>query len=148
MANPELARQRRAKKPCDGAQGVGHSGLCRSTAQAGVVDPGQAEIPGDANVRDGDAGKARVPRLSRQGLAQDPLDRFLDPAAARKLPWHGTSPGLSGNGEAARSDRPGHLDAFVALDLVADLDVAVVANADAALRACADLGYVVLESAQ
>ena len=136
------------KKPDGGSQCVGNPGRRRLAAEKRVVDAGDAEIARNAYIGDGnaDAGADLSPWRPgpRSGSAESPLrpgDYGETPVA-----WH--IPGLSCDGGAAHSDRSGHLDAFVAFDLVADLDVAVIAHADAALGSGTNLGHVVLESTE
>ena len=92
-----------------------------------------------------DAVQPGIAGLARKSLAQNALNRLFQATAARKLPWHGMT---RRERFRPRSDRSGHLNAFKALDLVADLDVAVVAHADAAFGTGPDLRDVVLETPQ
>src|SRR5690606_20383047 len=92
-----------------------------------------AEIAAHLDVADGDVNETRILDLRAQQVVQQPLQLCSDAASSCLL---------------RHLQRSCNLGALVALDLIADLHVIVVAHADTALGSGAHLGDVVLESAQ
>ena len=106
-----------------------------SSAERIEVDRGEAEVAADLDVADARARQPRILDLRQQQLVQQPLDLGCDTMSFCELARH--------QADLARDLRP-----FVALDLVAGLDVVVIAHTDAAFGAGANLVDVVLEAPQ
>ena len=100
---------------------------------------GMRQIATDVYCGKAHAIEARVLEITTDKLAEDAKNLLPNALATMKFSCHDSS---------HTSDRARNLDPFVALDLIADFDVVVVAHRDPAFRTGFDLVDVVFEAPQ
>src|SRR5690606_35552112 len=122
---PDPATQEAARV----VEALGRRGSIGVRVEHPEVDLRNAQVAADLYLVHADAVETRIFHLRQQQLVQQP--GHFRPDAPRPSPLHALH-------------RTRNLRALVALDLIADLHVVVVANADAALGARAHLVHVVL----